>query len=347
MEPEDIAMDFFSKLDNGRYAEFKTTFINGLQMKSIQAPKDLNEIFTLANTYLKPKIVAGPGGVGSTFATTADTIERKPGENKRKGQRGKIDHEQIKEGQNNSKEHEHTEGSAKKKPRCFSCGGEHYVNKCPEFLEFKRIKEEEKHAATTWDASTFMTHQINAIGIGGFKPTEVLLDNQANVSIIRPELLSAFEKTENGIKVSGVGGAQLYTEETGYLEDFFRVYTSTETKANVLSFADVEDLYKITYQPQESFTVHLPDRDIVFHRRNKLYVANFELPVVAATRAYTKAEEARAKEAYDLIRNCGYPSYAEAIHLVQDGNFTHMPMITAEDIKRAYDLFGELVGSIR
>ncbi len=95
-----------------------------------------------------------------------------------------------------------------------------------------------------------MTHQINAIGIGGFKPTEVLLDNQANVSIIRPELLSAFEKTENGIKVSGVGGVQLYTEETGYLEDFFRVYTSTETKANVLSFADVEDLYKIMYQPQ-------------------------------------------------------------------------------------------------
>jgi hypothetical protein len=32
MKPEDIAMGFFSKLDNGRYAEFKTTFINGLQM---------------------------------------------------------------------------------------------------------------------------------------------------------------------------------------------------------------------------------------------------------------------------------------------------------------------------
>jgi len=25
MKPEDIAMDFFSELDNGRYAEFKTT----------------------------------------------------------------------------------------------------------------------------------------------------------------------------------------------------------------------------------------------------------------------------------------------------------------------------------
>jgi len=35
MKPEDIAIDFFSKLDNGRHAEFKTTFINGLQIKSV------------------------------------------------------------------------------------------------------------------------------------------------------------------------------------------------------------------------------------------------------------------------------------------------------------------------
>ncbi len=70
-----------------------------------------------------------------------------------------------------------------------------------------------------------------------------------------------------------------------YLPDFFRVYTSSDTKANVLSFADVEDLYKIMYEPQESFTVHLPDRDIVFHRRDKLYVIGFSETVVAVTKA--------------------------------------------------------------
>lgn len=115
----------------------------------------------------------------------------------------------------------------------------------------------------------------------------------------------------------------------------------------MLSFADIEDVYPITYRLQESFTVHLPDRDITFYHRNKLYMADFELPVVATTRAYTKAEEVGAKEAYDLICNCGYPSYTEAVHLIQDGNFVNMPMLTAEDIKRAYDLYGELVGSVR
>jgi len=43
MKPEDITMDFFSKLDNGRYAEFKMTSINGLQMKSVQPPKNVTK----------------------------------------------------------------------------------------------------------------------------------------------------------------------------------------------------------------------------------------------------------------------------------------------------------------
>jgi hypothetical protein len=42
-----------------------------------------------------------------------------------------------------------------------------------------------------------------------------------------------------------------------------------------------------------------------------------------------------------------YPSYMEAVHLIQDGNFQHMPMLTANDIKRAYKLYGEPVGSIQ
>jgi hypothetical protein len=88
MKPEDIAMDFFSRLDNVCYQEFKTTFINGLQIKSVKPLKDLNEIFTLANMYLKPKFVAGSGGMGSMFATTADIIERKPGD--RKGREERI-----------------------------------------------------------------------------------------------------------------------------------------------------------------------------------------------------------------------------------------------------------------
>jgi hypothetical protein len=221
--------------------------------------------------------------MGSTFATTVDTVDWKPGEGKGKRQRGKTPQEKDDKSSSNGTDKQ--DGIAKKKPKCFSCGGDHYINQCPEFLEIKKIKEEEKPAAVTWDVMTFVTYLVNAIGATGFKPTEVLLDNQANISIMRPDLLSAFKEAKTEVKINGVGGVQLSTRETGYLPDFFRVCTSSNTKANILSFAKVEDLYEITYQPQESFTVHLPDRDIVFHRRDKLYVTGFSETVVAVTKA--------------------------------------------------------------
>jgi hypothetical protein len=31
------------------------------------------------------------------------------------------------------------------------------------------MKEEEKQAAATWDATTFVTYQVNAIRLSGFK----------------------------------------------------------------------------------------------------------------------------------------------------------------------------------
>jgi hypothetical protein len=60
-----------------------------------------------------------------------------------------------------------------------------------------------------------------------------------------------------------------------------------------------------------------------------------------------KAEEERARQAHELLKISGYPSLQEAIHLIQDGNIFHLPMLTAVDIKRAYDMFGEPVGAVR
>jgi hypothetical protein len=51
---------------------------------------------------------------------------------------------------------------------------------------------------------------------------------------MHPSLLSAIERMDVEIRVNGVGSAQLVTDRTGYLEDFFRVYASTDTRANVL-----------------------------------------------------------------------------------------------------------------
>jgi hypothetical protein len=59
-------------------------------------------------------------------------------------------------------------------------------------------------------------------------------------------------------------------DQVGDLPGFFQVYASAQTKANVLSFADVEDLYEISYVQKEAFVVHMPTGDLVFSRRDKL-----------------------------------------------------------------------------
>jgi len=79
-------------------------------------------------------------------------------------------------------------------------------------------------------------------------------------------MLSDVRPAERKIRVSGVGGVQLIVDKVGMLDGFFQVYASEETKANVLSFADVEDKYEITYVRGQMFTVHMPGEDVVFER---------------------------------------------------------------------------------
>jgi len=346
-------MDFFDRLDNGRYADFKVQYLNGLQIKTITAPTDLNTVFNLANNWLEPKALPG-GGYASTYATKVDKVEKK---STPKGETKNNTGKQQETGK--------TEGKveSERKPRtnrieCFICGNDHYATDCPhrkKLIESNKVKtnDEEKEAAVNavWEANAFVmihTYQINAVGFSGFRSTEVLLDNQADVSIIWPELLRQVQPSSEVVWVNGVGGVQLELQEMGYLDNFFQVYMSTQTRVNVLSFLDVEELYPITYEPFVGFTIHTPKGDILFEKKGKLHVADFAAyGNILATQVYTKAEMARAHAVRDLVRNTGYPSYQEVVNLIQDGNFSHLPNLTAKDVQRAYDFFGKSAAFIR
>jgi hypothetical protein len=310
-------------------------------------------VFNLANNWLKLKALPG-GGYASTYATKVDKVKKKStpkGETKNDGdkQQGK----QKTEGKVESERKPRT-----KKIECFICGDDHYATDCPHRKKLVdsnkvRINKEEDEAAVNavWEANAFVTvrtYQINAVGFSGFKSTEVLLDNQADISIIRPELLRQVQPTSEVVRVNGVGGVQLELRETGYLDNFFQVYTSTETRVNVLSFSDVEELYPITYGPFVGFTVHTSVGDMLFEKKGKMHVADFTAyGNVLATQVYTKVETARAHAVQELVRNAGYPSYQEVINLLQDGNFSHLPNLMAKDVRRAYDLFGKSAAFIR
>ncbi len=124
-------MDFFSKLDNGRYAEFKTTYLNYLQIKGCSPPKDLNKIYLLASTHVKPK-AAVVRGIGSTFATTTDWVDKKLGEVKGRckcsGKNNSSSQQTQSENQADKNDLADGEQSSKKRVKCLNYGEDHYIH---------------------------------------------------------------------------------------------------------------------------------------------------------------------------------------------------------------------------
>jgi hypothetical protein len=70
-------------------------------------------------------------------------------------------------------------------------------------------------------------------------------------------------------------------------------------------------------------------------------VASIFVTVAEKKMQYSTAEVKRAEEAYNLLKNAGYPSVAELINLVGDGNVLDMPALNRSDIVRAYNIFGQ------
>jgi hypothetical protein len=105
---------------------------------------------------------------------------------------------------------------------------------------------------------------------------------------------------------------------------------------NVLCFADVEDLYEVSYRP-----------NVIFAWRNKLYVAKatelhamMMITVEEKKLQYSTNQVKKAEVAYTLLKNAGYPLPSKLISLVNDGNVTNLPILHREDIIRAYEVFG-------
>jgi hypothetical protein len=75
---------------------------------------------------------------------------------------------------------------------------------------------------------------------------------------MRPDLLLDIQSAERPVSVVGAGGRQFTAHDTGYLQDFFNVYSSKDTHANILSLAEVEDLYPITMFPEHPLPFTYP-----------------------------------------------------------------------------------------
>jgi hypothetical protein len=262
--------------------------LNGWATKAFEPPQTVNEIYRIAGTWVRPA-PRPDGGTASTYVMIEEEAKNKGKLAKKAKAEKKKQAELAAAAMATAGE---TAGSGKEatKPpkdlshiKCFRCDqyGHYSTSKdCP--LHENKKKESDAQANGTWgeweeqfEAGMFATMEERTLEHGsvymtqGLTKTEVLLDNQANISIINPCLLKNVQQAKHRVRVKGVGGSQLIVDQVGDLEGFFEVYASEHTKANVLSFADVEDKYVVTYKEKEAFTVELTCGKLInFTRRN-------------------------------------------------------------------------------
>jgi hypothetical protein len=234
------------------------------------------------------------------------------------------------------------------------------VKFCPE-KEAERKETEQKAAEASvhlvWVDTNVMTNYsvLNATDGGlAVSQDEVLLDTQANISLFHPSVLQDVHEGEREVRVNGVGGYHMTVTKRGYLPGFFEVYCHEQVKVNILCFADVEDIYQVVYRPNVGFVVHLVGKEVVFERRDKLYVAKARdivaqvmVTVEEKKSQFSREQVKKAEVAYALMKSAGYPSPSELMGLVNDGNVINMPALRREDVLWAYEIFGPPAEYIR
>lgn len=181
--------------------------------------------------------------------------------------------------------------------------------------------------------------------------TKVILDTAAQISIIDRNLLSCVKPCEK-INVIGVAGNTQVTC-CGLLMDLIQCYATEDGVVNILSFAQVEEQFRVEYVPNVQFVVYAGELAIIFKKINGLYVSDLldwnvkDKTVLVTTVAqeearFTKLEVEKAKLANKFLMSAGYPSLPEAIRMLNGESTSGFPFV-ADDLRRAVSLYGNAV----
>ena len=191
------------------------------------------------------------------------------------------------------------------------------------------------------------------------KPTDLLCDNQATISIVHnKKLLKNLRKAHRPITVSGIAG-KFIVEQVGDLGKFGEVYYHPDALANILCFHDLARRYHVTYDSNvlDAFIVTTDVRTLVFEPKGKLYVynpleakASSEVVLIQTVseneKTYTKRELEYANKAKDLYIKLARPGLNDFIRLVRDGKVLNCP-VTVADIHRWIAIYGVEEGTLK
>jgi hypothetical protein len=142
---------FFYGLDSARYAAFNVSTLNVLTSGSVTQPVTLNEMYLLANQWVKTT-GSRQAGLATTFVTKLDMPTRPV---KKKGQRQTGESEKIAGGQEQTPKPKRDPATVK----CFECGEKgHYARDCPTKQATEEQVVQQENNFQTWEEKKKKMH---------------------------------------------------------------------------------------------------------------------------------------------------------------------------------------------
>ena len=371
----EIAWDFFYKLDDKRYDDFMKKILFDYRGASQNQSITYSSMTEMARVYP----VSDASVLDSNSAAFKTQGVKDVSHSSVSSRRSNAKLNASATSKHKSKSMQDQNGRDLSRVRCDHCDQlGHVIRKCPAILAKRESRTQKSKVDTRIKTASDVKkvrfvaadddvdddeHDAQVLNAEVDESTTesdylALLDNQANISIVHPTLLRNVSKLKKPITVMGAGGPTLILKYEGELPGCFKCYASADSRRNILCFADMEDQFDISYVRGKSFTVHMPRGDLVFHRKDKFYVADISdwakspsKSVLLTSskereRKYTRKQVELATLAYRFAEKTGATSLSEVIRLATSGNVSGVKF-TKDDIIRAYDIWGHPVSYVK
>jgi hypothetical protein len=395
---EDQASDYIHRLDNDRYAQLKTDLANDLRKGLTTYPATLLEAYRLAAEYKIVVTQSSRSTSTVFAITSAESSRRSAPEGKNlvdKGGKkpkpkaattkaagssdGKAAHYKKPTAQNGSaakQSKSKQQSKVAKVPKdgkgCWLCGGDHFASVCPNAEEFIEDFEEEEPIKSRQQnrksvSVAFAEEESDddgaivlagARGGAGLLDTDILLDNQASISIFKNEdLVTNLREAQSGCVIKGISG-NIRVSQIGDVKYCGEVWYNSKVLANVWSFDQAKRMYEVSYdQDSDKFDVAVSeDKTLEFRNREGLYVhdgrhmrtqAIVQVQTVKQNELlYTPRQVADAKKARELMRRLGYISSKDEALMLNTGSILNCP-VSSSDVYRAARIQGMDVASLK